>query len=254
MYKSTLAGFAAAMLMCSASVPAMAQADGSVVSMRDAIAVAMDSNPEILQAQMNMEAIQAERKQAQGLFSPRVTLDASAGARRLENTTRRNLGIANDWLYPLEASANAEWVGIDFGRRRGELLRQASRVDGASLRVLERSQYVALQVARQYLDILLQQRVLAASQDNSAFHRSLVGDLSEGVKQGSISVADQQQAEERLQAALVREEEAAEALKDAQITLRALTGLDIEQVVLPPGLTEALPPSETEAISLVRTQ
>lgn len=254
MDKSKLASLAAAMLMCGASAPALAQAEGQAVSMRDAIAVAMESNPEIIQAQMNTEAIQAERKQAQGLYAPRVTLDASAGVRRLENSTRRNLGIADDWLYPLEASLNAEWVAIDFGRRRGELLRQAARVDGASLRVLERSQYVALQISRQYLDILLQQRILAASQDNSAFHRSLVGDLAEGVRQGSISIADQQQAEERLQAALVREEEAEEALKDAKITLRSLTGLDIDQVTLPPQLAEALPPSEAEAINLVRTE
>lgn len=254
MYKSKLASLTAALLMCGASAPALAQAGGQPVSMRDAIAVAMDSNPEILQAQMNTEAIQAERKQAQGLYAPRVTLDASAGVRRLENATRRNLGIADDWLYPLEASVRAEWVALDFGRRRGELLRQASRVDGASLRVLERSQYVALQIARQYLDIILQQRVLAASQDNTAFHRSLVGDLQEGVQQGSISIADQQQAEERLQAALVREEEATEALADAKITLRALTGLDVESVVLPPELATSLPPSETDAISLVRTQ
>ncbi|QZP08940.1 TolC family protein [Caenibius sp. WL] len=250
MDKSKLVSLAAAALLCGVSAPALGQA----VSMRDAIAVAMDSNPDIIQAQMNTEAIQAERKQAQGLFAPRVTLDASAGARRLENTTRRRLGIADDWLYPLEASLNAEWVAVDFGRRRGELLRQAARVDGASLRVLERSQFVALQIARQYLDILLQQRILAASQDNSAFHRSLVGDLSEGVRQGSISIADQQQAEERLQAALVREQEAAEALRNAKISLRALTGLDIEQVALPDALTSALPANEAEAVNLVRTQ
>ncbi|MFN6936779.1 MAG: TolC family protein, partial [Tsuneonella sp.] len=173
----------------------------------------MKANPEIIQAQMNTEAIQAERRQAQGLYSPRVDLEASAGIRRLENTTRRNLGIADDELYPLEVGGTLDWTLIDFGRRRGELLRQAARVDGASLRVVERSEFVALQVARQYFDVLLQQRVSAASADNVTFHQMLVGDLGKGVEQGSISIADRQQAEERLQAALVRQTEAQQDLQ-----------------------------------------
>src|SRR3546814_4253958 len=94
----------------------------------------------------------------------------SAGVRRLENSTRRALGIAGDELYPLEAGIRAEQTLIDFGRRRGEKLRQAARVDGAALRVVERSEFIALQSARQYLDVLLQQRVVAAAEDNMTFH------------------------------------------------------------------------------------
>lgn len=253
MRKGKILSTAIAALFCGASAPALAQAAGDAVSMRDAVAVAMESNPEIIQAQMNMEAIQFERKQAQGLYAPRVDLEASAGARRLENRTRRSLGIADDWLYPLEANARAEWVAVDFGRRRGELLRQAARVDGASLRVVERSEFIALQVARQYLDILLQERVVAASQDNVAFHRGLVNDLGEGVRQGSISVADQQQAEERLQAAIVRDTEAHEALENARTTLRTLTGLDINRVAVPPEFAASLPTNVNEAVGLART-
>jgi outer membrane protein, adhesin transport system len=241
MRKYTLS-IATAILLASASTAALAQ-DAGPTTLQEAVAVAMRANPEIIQAQMNTEAIQAERKQAQGLYAPRVDLEASAGIRRLENTTRRSLGIADDELYPLEVGGVVDWTLIDFGRRRGELLRQAARVDGASLRVVERSEFVALQIARQYFDVLLQQRVAAASSDNVTFHRMLVGDLGQGVEQGSISIADRQQAEERLQAALVRQTEAQQALNEAMINLQRLTGLDISQVVLPPNLAAALPAS-----------
>ncbi|AKM10191.1 TolC family protein [Croceicoccus naphthovorans] len=244
---------AAAGLLC-ASVSGTALAQGAPVSLQEAVAVGVDSNPEISQAQMNKEAIQFERKQAQGLYGPRIDIEGSIGARNLENPTRRSLGIASDWLYPMEAKVAADWVVIDFGRRRGELLRQASRVDGASLRVLERSEFVALQIARQYLDVMLQQRVMAASMDNTAFHRELVGSLTRGVDQGSISIADQQQAEERLQAALVREAESAETLKNAQIRLQSLTGLTIDNVMTPPNLSAMMPTGEEDAIGLARTR
>src|SRR3546814_13891970 len=94
---------------------------------------------------------------------------------------------------------------VDGGRRGGEKLRRAARVDGAALRVVERSEFIALQSARQYLDVLLQQRVVAAAEDNMTFHNSLVSDLSSGVSAGSISIADLQQAQERAKAASVRE-------------------------------------------------
>jgi adhesin transport system outer membrane protein len=253
MKKATLTSLAAAVLLAGASPAAMAQSADGTVSMQQAIEAAIMSNPEIMQAQYNTEAIQFEREQAQSLYYPRVDVEASAGIRRLENNTRRNLGIANDELYPLEAQATADWTLFDFGRRRGELLRQAARVDGASLRVVERSEFIALQTARQYLDVLLQQRVVAASEDNRAFHETLVNDLSQGVEQESISVADLQQAEERLQSAVVREEEAKEALEVAQNSLRRLSGLTIYSASLPPDLASSLPPSREMAIGMART-
>ena len=152
----------AALLLAGTATGAIAQ--DTAVSMKDAIAVAMKSNPEIEQAQMNKEAIQFERKQAQGRYLPRVDVEASGGVRRLENRTRRTLGIANQVLYPIEGQATGTLDLIDFGKRRGELLRQASRVDGASLRVLERSEFIALQISRQYLTVLLQQRIFARRQ------------------------------------------------------------------------------------------
>ncbi|WP_238475226.1 TolC family protein [Sphingomonas cavernae] len=232
------------------SVAGLAQAQ--TVDLKSAIEAALESHPEINQAAMNKEAIEFERKQAQGLFMPRVTTEASAGVRRLENNTRRSLGIADQTLYPLESSLVAEQVIYDSGVRSSELKRQASRTDGAALRVEERSEFVALNVSRQYLDYLLQQRIVAASEDNVAFHQGLTNDLREGVAKGSISIADQQQAEERLQSARVRRTEAQEELVNAAIAFRTLTGLSIEQVSMPPSLRASLPPSLAEAVEGAR--
>ncbi|HEX5645055.1 MAG TPA: TolC family protein [Erythrobacter sp.] len=253
MKKATLTSFATAILLASAAPSALAQSDSGTMSMQEAIQTAIMSNPEIMQAQYNTEAIQFEREQAQSLYYPQIDLEASAGVRRLENNTRRNLGIADDELYPLEAQGVLDWTLFDFGRRRGEVLRQAARVDGASLRVVERSEFVALQTARQYLDVLLQQRIVAASEDNRKFHEALVRDLGAGVEQESISVADLQQAEERLQSAVVREEEAKQALEEANNSLRRLAGITVYQPSVPPDLMSALPPSREMAIGMART-
>src|SRR3546814_15267550 len=85
--------------------------------MQNVMAVAIDSNPQIHQAEMNKQAIEFELEQAKGLYLPRITLEMSAGVRRLENSTRRALGIAGDERYPREAGNRAEQTLIDFGRR-----------------------------------------------------------------------------------------------------------------------------------------
>ncbi len=241
----------------SAAAPAVAMQAAATdysgtVTLDQAIAAALETSPEINQAIMNKEAIEFEREQAQGLYLPRVDIEASAGIRRLENPTRRTLGIEEDELYPLEAGITAEQTILDFGRRHGELRRQAARTDGAALRVAERSENTALLVSRQYLDILLQQRIVAAAEDNVTFHRNLVGDLGQGVQQGSISIADQQQAQERLQAAIVRKTEAEEALVNAQIQLQTLTGLSVSGAAIPQSLRASISPSLGEAVAEAR--
>ncbi len=242
-----------------AGAPAAVAASGASynsenISLEQAIAAALETNPEVNQAIQNKEAIEFEREQAQGLYLPRVDVEASGGVRRLENTTRRSLGIADNELYPVEVGVVAEQRLFDFGRRRGELKQQAARTDGAALRVAERSENIALLVTRQYLDILLQQRIVAAAEDNVTFHRNLVSDLGQGVQQGSISIADQQQAQERLQAAVVRKTEAEEALVNAQIMIQTLTGLSVGSVIVPPSKRASLSPTVNDAIAQARQE
>jgi outer membrane protein, adhesin transport system len=133
------------------------------IELKTAVETAMQTHPEINQAVENKTAIEFEREQAQGMFLPRVSVEGSVGIRRLENATRKSLGIANEELYPMEAGLRVEQILFDGGSRSSELKRQASRTDGAAFRVEERAQFVALQVSRQYLDYLLQQRIVTSA-------------------------------------------------------------------------------------------
>ena len=239
-------------LLAGLGLAAMAASPAYAIDLREAVAAALTNNPEINQAAANREAVEEERRQAQGLYAPRVTVEGSAGVRRLENATRRALNIANDTLYPLEADLFAEQLLIDFGRQRSELSRQAARTDAAASRVEERSEFVALNVSRAYIDYLLQQRIVAASQDNLTFHERLVADLREGVARGSISIADQQQAEERQQAARAKLTEALEEQENAAIAFHRVAGVAIGDPTMPPPISANLPPNVDEAVDTAR--
>ena len=233
-----------ALLLC--ATPAVA------IELRDAVQAALQTNPEIRQAVHNKEATRREREQAEGLWLPRVSVEAHAGIRDLDSPTRRAIEEDDDTLYPLEASVTADQLLFDMGGRQAEIRRQASRTDAAAARIEERSEYVALNVSRAYIDYVLQQRLVAIAEDNATFHERLAGDLREGVAKGSISIADQQQAEERLQSARARVTEAREDLETAAIQFRTLAGVPIDSVSMPPDVSQCMPATLEEAEALAR--
>src|SRR4029079_8545510 len=217
------------------------------VELRDAVQSALNTNPEIRQAVANKAATREERVQGQGLWYPRISVEGSVGVRQLRNPTRRSIGLGDQTLYPIEGDLIVQQLLYDSGGREAEIRRQASRTDAAAARVEEPSEFVALNVSRTYIDYLLQQRLVAIAQDNVTFHERLAADLREGVAKGSISIADQQQAEERLQAARTRVTQAREDLDTAAITFRTLTGIPVDSVSMPPDLAQCMPATLEEA-------
>ena len=234
------------------SATALSCGSASALSLKEAIAVAVESNPEIGQAIENREAIEFELRQAKGLYLPSLDLEASTGARLLDNPSRRALDDEDDALYPSEVGLVLTQKLYDHGARRAELNRQASRVDGASFRVLERSEFIALAVVQDYLEYLLQGSIVARAQENLGFHQSILGDIRAGIEGGALTEADQPQAEERLFAARARVLEATEELETSRIRFFKTVGKPLTNPSKPDSVAKFLPRSLDEAIGLAR--
>lgn len=224
----------------------------SALSLKDAVSVTLDSNPELGQAIENREGVEFELRQARGLYLPRVDLEGSTGVRRLDSPGRRLANTDDDNLYPSEVSATVTQKLFDGFGREAEIERQASRVDGASFRVLERSEFLALQVAREYFEVMLQREIVAAARQNVAFHSRLQSDIQAGTAGGTLTDADQLQARERVLSARARLTEATEELAAAEIRFNRLVGKPIGSVSKPPAMGRQLPKSLDEAIGIAR--
>ena len=235
---------AATMLSCGSA---------QALTLKEAIAVAVELNPEIGQAIENREAIEFELRQAKGLYLPSVDLEASTGVRRLDNSSRRALSDEDDALYPNEAGVVITQKLYDHGARRAELDRQASRVDGASFRVLERSEFIALSVVQDYLEYMLQASIVSEAKKNLGVHQSILGDIKESVDGGALTDADRQQAEERLYAAQTRLLAASEELEASRIRFFKTVGKPLTSAKLPGSVAKALPRSLDDAIGLARS-
>ncbi len=242
----------ASLLGSAAFVALLAATPASALTLRDAIQIAVESNPEIGQASENREAIEFELRQALGLYAPRIDAEASVGGQFLSTPARRAAGIDDEPLYPTQLGVTARYDILDGGFRQSEANRQAARVDGASFRVLERSEFIGLQIARLYFEIILQQRIIDLSRQNVAFHRTTLDNVSAAVGNGRLTEADRQQANERLAAANARVTEAGAQLEAAKIEFYRYVGVPFDAPKLPPRVGKDLPSSLDEAIAAGR--
>ena len=234
-------------LMTSTSVNAM--------SLLEAVRIAVHSNPEIGEAIANREAIEFELEQGRGLFRPRVDLEARIGGERRwreSSESAINPDGSAGWLNRRDASLVVRQLLFDGFESQSEVERQAARVDGASFRVMERAEFVALAVVREYIDILRLRRIVSLLQKNEDYHQGLLGKISKGAQEGSISVADRQQARERLFAAKARTTEAREELANSETRFMRLVGRSIGKASMPKGVAHALPKSLDHAIGYAR--
>ena len=220
--------------------------------MLEAVQIAVASNPEIGEAISNREAIEFELEQTRGLFLPKVDLEARIGG---ENRWRQNSIDPNGgagWLNRREASVVARQLLFDGYESRSEVELQAARVDGASYRVMERAEFIALSVIREYIDIIRLRRVVGFLVANESYHTNLLNKISSGAQGGATSVADRAQARERLYSAKARTTQAREELANAETRFARLVGRSIGKTRAPGGVKKAMPRSLDSAIGHAR--
>ena len=222
-----------ALALIAAALSAPLSAQEQVLTLPEAVAQGLNSDPATSAARAAVQSVEANRDEARSAFSPTLSTEASAGVRRLENATRRNLGIANEVLYPFEASLQADYTLFDFGTRNSLVDQQEALVSAAESRVDGEREEAALNIARQYAQVLLQQEVLSASQAFVREYSGLVRELQTSVEEGLVGLPDLQLSEQRLETALARTIEAEQELADARVTLELLLGIPIASKLAP---------------------
>src|SRR5260370_15452751 len=141
------------------------------MSLREAVSIALISNPQIGQAIQNRESIEFELRQARGLYLPRIDAEAAAGFQRYNRSSASvsnafGSGNLKDNFQPREIGVVATHTIFDGFATIAQIERQAARVDGGSYRVWERSENTALSIARDFVRGIIQELVLRIAQDN----------------------------------------------------------------------------------------
>ncbi len=222
------------------------------MNLRDAVSLALIYNPQIGQAIQDREALEFELKQAHGEYLPRVDFEGSVGVQKYDRQNPSSSDIfgssLQDMFQPDEAGLVVTQKIFDGFATIADIEREASRVDSTSFRVWERSENIALAITREYIQVLLQARIVQIADQNLSFHRNKVREITSGVKDGTLTDADQFQAEERLTAALVKRKQAEEDLSEAKIRFYTLVGKPLDSLAPLPNLSGFLPRSLAQAL------
>jgi|UPI0002F90379 adhesin transport system outer membrane protein len=114
----------------------------SALTVEEAILYVLESNPEISAAAANKQAIEFELDQARSFRVPRFSLEAETGISRNNGTTTPSLPAGDDAITGYGVGVRMTQNLFDGFATRSEIERQACRVDGAALRVLERAEFL----------------------------------------------------------------------------------------------------------------
>lgn len=219
------------------------------LSLDQALRRGLERSPEVGQAQARVGAAEAVRDQVTRSWFPTIELDGAAGLRHLENDARVNLGISSLDEKPLYATIGVSQPVWDFGRRTNEARAQTAKLASAGHEEQGTGEVAAYNIARSYLQLLVQQRIVQAADTNFAFHLALAADVGEGVDKGAMSISERQQAQERVEGAKISLTQAKTDLATAAAELAALVGLPDIDVSTPSDPASALPPSLDAAMA-----
>lgn len=224
----------------------------SALSVSDAIIYVLETNPEIKGAEANKQAIEFELDQAQTFFAPRFSLEAFAGYSYNDGTATSDLTAADDPVDGYEFRGRVSQLISDFGGTRSEIERQAYRVDGAALRVLERAEFLTLEAVRVYEEVLRTQRQVQLARTNLSYHRDVFDRIDSAFKNGVLGIADLQQAEERV---LLAEDVLTQFelnAADAEVQFLDTVGVDPVDLTNVPSLATQVPEALDTALAKAR--
>ncbi|NRB00918.1 MAG: TolC family protein [Rhodobacteraceae bacterium] len=170
----------------------------SALSLEDAILYVIETNPEIKSAEANKQAIEFELDQARSLNAPRFELEGRAEGSVNQGTRTIDATSADDAIAGYELRGRVIQKLFDGGFVRSEIERQAYRIDGAALRVLERVEFLSLEAVRVYADVLRTRELLGLARENVTYHREVFSRIERAYSNGVVGIADFQQAEERV--------------------------------------------------------
>ena len=242
--KMAIAGCLAVGLVGTAVKPA------SALDLIEAIQLTVSTNPEIGEARADRLAIDHELTQARGLYLPQIDGQAEVGPEFSDTPGVRSRGdLDGFWAFPRwQLSVVIQQRIFDGFEADSEIERQAARVDAAAYRVMERSEFIGLDVVQAYLDIMRNVELVNLARNNVDIHRQTLANVQRLVNAGESSIADSQQAEERLRNAEQTLIDFETDLEESRIVFQRIVGQSAGNMTLPRRLDDALPPDVETAV------
>ena len=196
------------------------------ITMRDAVATGIATNPEYGVVASSRRATDEELGQGRALFLPSIDVRADTGFEHSDDPSTRGGTDSDDEenLWRKEAAITLTQMLFDGWDAKYEVERQKARVASSAHRVRETAELVGLSIVESYLETLRQRQLLVIARQNVADHIVILDQIADGVTAGRSTQADSEQAKARLAAAKATESSTRQALRNAEAEYRREVG------------------------------
>ena len=226
------------------------------VSVSEAVAFGVSTNPEYTRNANNRRATDEELRQAKGLYLPSIDFRGDVGPEYSDNAATRGDGDGDDseTQFRYQVGLTLTQLLFDGFETKYENKRQQARVLSASHRVREASELVGLSIVESYLDVLRQRELLRISRQNVADHMSIMEQIEDSATSGRSTGADTEQSRARLASARANEASVREALRVAEAAFIRDVGDQPQELVMPMVPVDALSANLEEQIKMALHQ
>jgi adhesin transport system outer membrane protein len=217
-------------------------------SLEDAVRSSLATNPDIGVVASNREAVDEELRQARGLYLPQIDGEAGIGREMHDDLTNRRRDKDTDWHTREEASATLIQRLFTGFETQYTVARDKARVQSAASRVVENSEFLALDTVGAYYEVLRQRELVNLSDENVRIHIGIVDSIREQLTGGGGSRADLAQSESRLARARSTLAQTLTDLRDAEAFYTRVVGQfpddlsmpEFDQALMPADLNQAI--------------
>ncbi len=221
----------------------------SAMELRDAVSLAISTNPEVGVVSNDRRAVDQELRQGRALYYPQVDVRAATGVEYSDNQTTEADGYDSRTLWRKEASLTVSQLLFDGFFADSEVERQQSRVKSAAHRVYETAEFVGLDAVEAFLEVLRHRERLVIAEDNVGVHRDRLAQVQRRADAGGGNIADVRQAEARLANAESTLVQVQGNLRDAEALFIRVVGQAPETLEQPALPSDMLPADIEQAVA-----
>lgn len=216
-------------------------------SLEEAVAMALDSHPDVREAFTNYKAREAEVSIARAGYLP--TLDANAGYGYEKTKTDNG---ANNELDRRELGISLSQMLFDGFATSSEVERTSAERDAERFALLAKADEVALTVADLYTQLLASQQLEQMARDNLETHQQIQQQIRKRTEAGIASTSDLSQINARLALARSNMVAAVNNRVDYETRFLAVVNEPAKALVLPQPDRSMLPATLDEALTIGR--
>jgi len=227
-------------------------------SLEQAVALALDTHPDIRQAFARFKSKEEDVNRASAGYLPTVDITAGYGYEYTNSPSNRRSALGFDdgetELGRGEFGVSLRQMLFDGMFTSSEVKRTKFEASAEQWALISTAEDLALSVSQAYLNYLKNQQLVTLSEKNVESHQVIYGQIKERTDSGMGSIADLSQATGRLARAQSNLIAARNNYQDARAEFISLTNITPDDLVMPVPDADMLPNDNASGLNLAIEQ